>query len=264
MEGVTKQLRRRSMNVPNLINELAIQKIKLILNQQNETVQNKTVINEDMLIDLVMSGDTEKAQKSLDKLQLRYPIKTHCSLKKNEEYMAIAIVTLLSRSVLEAGVSAKDSCRLSDNFLTQIAQSEDINTIREVQKRSIIAFTQLVQMAKERFASNTYVDNCKKDIAINILKKISLADVAKDVGVEETYLARLFKESEGITVVHYIHKEKIKIAKNLLKYSARPISEISYYLSFTSQSYFGKVFRELTGMTPKEYRKQNQIADKKG
>ena len=262
-------MRGRAMNVPNLINELAIQKIKFVLNQQNEgshpkSSQSKEAIDEDMLIDLVLNGDMKKAQKSLDTFRLRYPIKTNYSLKKNEEYMTIAIVTLLSRAVLEAGVLAKDSCKLSDSLLTQIAKSEEVGAIRDIQKRSIIDFTRLVQMAKERFVSNTYVDNCKKDIALNILKKISLADVAEDIGVEETYLARLFKESEGITVVHYIHKEKIKIAKNLLKYSSRPISEISYYLSFTSQSYFGKVFKEICGMTPKEYRKKNQILEKKG
>ena len=42
--------------------------------------------------------------------------------------------------------------------------------------------------------------------------------------------------------------------KNLLKYSTMSIQEISYYLNFPNQSFFGKYFRSHTGMTPSAYR----------
>ena len=43
-------------------------------------------------------------------------------------------------------------------------------------------------------------------------------------------------------------------AKNLLKYSTMSIQEISYYLNFPNQSFFGKYFKNHTGMTPTAYR----------
>ena len=43
-------------------------------------------------------------------------------------------------------------------------------------------------------------------------------------------------------------------AKNLLKYSTMSIQEVAYYLSFPNQSFFGKYFKEHTGLTPTAYR----------
>lgn len=47
---------------------------------------------------------------------------------------------------------------------------------------------------------------------------------------------------------------RVDRASNMLKYSELTLSEIAEYVNFPSQSYFGKVFKRLRQMTPKEYR----------
>ena len=54
----------------------------------------------------------------------------------------------------------------------------------------------------------------------------------------------------------FVRKEKAEEAKHLLRYTDKPISTIALYLGFSSQSHFSRVFREITGMPPAEYRKQ--------
>ena len=51
-------------------------------------------------------------------------------------------------------------------------------------------------------------------------------------------------------------QEKIRRSRNLLQYSDYSIQEISFYLGFSSQSHFCKVFQEITGETPGHYKRQ--------
>lgn len=86
---------------------------------------------------------------------------------------------------------------------------------------------------------------------------MNVSDIAPCIGISRTYLAHKFKEVEGITVQQYIMRERCEHAANLLKYSDYPISLIAEYFCFSSQSYFGKCFKEVYGVSPKKYRAIN-------
>ena len=51
---------------------------------------------------------------------------------------------------------------------------------------------------------------------------------------------------------------RVERAVNLLVYSDESIPDIAEYVNFPSQSYFGRVFKERKGMTPKQYRDKNK------
>ena len=69
-----------------------------------------------------------------------------------------------------------------------------------------------------------------------------------------TYFTRRFREETGLGISDYVKKARIDRAKLLLKTSDDSILEISEALGFTTRNYFTKCFREVTGMTPIEYR----------
>jgi len=69
-------------------------------------------------------------------------------------------------------------------------------------------------------------------------------------------LSDLFRRVEGITIQQYIRREKIRLAENLLRYSEYDVKSIAVYLAFCSQSHFGKVFKDQTGLTPMKYREK--------
>ena len=69
------------------------------------------------------------------------------------------------------------------------------------------------------------------------------------------YLSKLVKQASGRSAPDWIDSFVILEAKNLLKYSDKPIKEIVFLLHFPSQSVFYKYFKVHTGMTPSEYRK---------
>ena len=72
-------------------------------------------------------------------------------------------------------------------------------------------------------------------------------------------MSRLFKKETGDSVSAYIRRQKIDMAKNLLRYSDYSMIDIANRLSFSSQSHFIQQFRDIVGMTPKKYRDENHM-----
>ena len=170
--------------------------------------------------------------------------------------MAVSGITILARLAIEAGLTSSESFLLSDVFLQRVSECHSQSDIIQVVNDAHIAYTELIREHNDNRSLNTYVEDCKKDIMKNIFGVISLSDIARDLGIQPAYLSRLFSHYEGMTVTDYIHEKKMEIAKNMLRYSDRTIAEVADYLKFNSQSYFGKLFKKSTGMTPLAYRKR--------
>lgn len=77
---------------------------------------------------------------------------------------------------------------------------------------------------------------------------------AQKLGVTPKHLSRTLKSQTGFTAVEWIERFVILEAKVLLKSSNLNIQQISDELNFPSQSFFGKYFKKITGMSPKEFR----------
>lgn len=83
-------------------------------------------------------------------------------------------------------------------------------------------------------------------------------DLAALVHVSPGYLSRIFKKEEGISLGDYITRIRIQMAKQLLRKTNLPISSIAERVGIAYSSYFTKVFKDNTGMTPQEYRQSRQ------
>ena len=85
-------------------------------------------------------------------------------------------------------------------------------------------------------------------------QKIRAADLAALVGYTEYYLTHKFKEETGLSVTDYAKFAKIEHAKVLLKSTDLSVQDIAASLSFSTRNYFSRIFQEVTGQTPMEYR----------
>ena len=100
------------------------------------------------------------------------------------------------------------------------------------------------------------IQRVKKYIHENLAGDTSLDTLADLVGFSPEYLLRLFKKSEGITVLQFINDLKIIKARKLIAERDRQIKEIAYELGFSSSGYFGRFFKSKTGLSPQGYRDQ--------
>lgn len=226
---------------------------------EDEQILNHTYAEEEVLWEKVAQGDIENVEKILrSSSRAKYPLVIENDVKKNEEYMAVSSVTMLARVAIRSGITSAESFLLSDLYLKKIAASRSIKEINEILFEAHMEYTKLIGQYRKTETMNSYVEDCKKDIIRNLFRDLHLAKIAKDLGIRPSYLSRLFTQYEGKTVTEYIHEQKILAAKNMLMYSDRTIMEISEYLHFASQSYFGKLFKKYTNMTPQTYRKMNR------
>ena len=92
---------------------------------------------------------------------------------------------------------------------------------------------------------------------LNYTKKISLKSVASETGVTPCHLSRMFTQKIDGGFKNYLVLLRIEKAKNMLKTTDANIYEISLESGFSDQRTFNRVFKSITGMTPKSYRKKH-------
>ena len=115
-----------------------------------------------------------------------------------------------------------------------------------------------ISMPLERKKSVTEV---RMQIFLNHIEQhysedLSLADLAKSANVSKSECLRCFKQSMGTTPYKYLMEYRMSQAAALLKRTDDTIESIANKVGFGQASNFGKFFREKTGLSPKEYRKQ--------
>jgi two-component system response regulator YesN len=90
----------------------------------------------------------------------------------------------------------------------------------------------------------------------NYFENITRTSLAEIVYLSPDYLARIFKSKTGISLVNYIIKKRVEIAKDLLTNTDLPVHLISDKVGYGNYSYFTKLFKKETDCTPIEYRKK--------
>lgn len=86
-------------------------------------------------------------------------------------------------------------------------------------------------------------------------ENLSLAEIARSVGVHRTHLAREFRRHYRCTIGEYVRRLRIESACRELSASDTPLAQIAQAAGFFDQSHFGRTFRQFTGMPPALYRK---------
>lgn len=82
--------------------------------------------------------------------------------------------------------------------------------------------------------------------------------IAAETMLSKYYLCHLFREHTGLTVMQYLNEQRLAAARKLLIKTNRPIVEIAQDCGFNTSSHFCSFFHKQEGMSPRDFRKQNQ------
>jgi len=100
-----------------------------------------------------------------------------------------------------------------------------------------------------------YLKEAKNYIQHNYGYDIHIFDIARYVGIDRTYLFKLFKKEEKISPQEYLINFRIKTAMNMLEQPQYSVTEIAYSCGFKDAPSFSKHFKKRIGITPLQYRK---------
>lgn len=94
-------------------------------------------------------------------------------------------------------------------------------------------------------------------IRAHLSAKPDLAALAAVSCLSKDHLIRLFKREMNATPLSYINQKRVERAQLRLLTESTPVKEIAYQLGFEDQTYFNRLFKKITGLTPMSYRKSS-------
>ncbi len=152
-------------------------------------------------------------------------------------------------------------------LLRQVAKlQKEENT--EFQTRNVFSeiWLLLLEEARETEHTGSAVKQVNREriqtmisfIQQNYQEKLSLEDIARSASVSKSECLRCFRSSIHRTPFEYLLDYRIETAERLLRSTDSSVLEIALQTGFSNSAYFGKMFKEVRGVTPGVYRKMNQ------
>ena len=173
---------------------------------------------------------------------------------RQEKNLSIVVISIACRAAIDGGVAPQKAFSMSDVFISNIERMTQVLPIQAAVVEYEREFARAVEQVKHDSEHNRYVERAKEYVAEHIDESIRVVQIGEALAINENYLTGLFHKYEGITLQHYIRKEKVRQAKELLLYSSYSCSEIAALLCFSTQSHFSSAFKREVGMTPAKYR----------
>lgn len=212
------------------------------------------------LFQLVQEGDVAGLEAAFDITIDNFPTERRVSgiLHKQYEYLAVSLVNSFMIAAIQGGAYPPEANWIADRALRRISSMEDLGEIPQIARDAAVELCMLVRQTRLDDTGNFYVEQTKRYLVTHLTQELRVADVAQAVGLSPSYLSRLFKLCTGQTMRSFLTAERIKTAQRLLVTEGTTISQIASLLRFCDQSHFTKVFRERTGLTPRQYRDANR------
>ena len=115
----------------------------------------------------------------------------------------------------------------------------------------------LIKLFQARVANreeHPVIVKIKRFVRKNIYRKISLKDIADEVGYSPNYCDAFFKERTGESLIDYVIMRRIDEAKLLLAEGVLSLKEVAFSVGFEDYNYFCRLFKKKTNYTPGEYK----------
>jgi len=173
---------------------------------------------------------------------------------------ALELAVLLSRSASNHyKINNETILDINNRYLKKIEDCPDQKEITEI-------LAQFLENISEKIFSFHGVQHfsairkAERFIWENYTRKISLQEIADVSGLSAPYFSTIFKEEMGENLSNYLNRLRVEKAATILLTSNIPISQIAKICGFEDQSWFSKIFKNNTGLTPGKYRDQGCIS----
>ncbi|UQZ37598.1 DNA-binding response regulator [Paenibacillus sp. PK3_47] len=137
-------------------------------------------------------------------------------------------------------------------------QFETIHDILSWMRRRFFELSELLYVKRQR-QKRKLIDEITNYVEENLESKITLKEAAVHFNFTPNYLGYLFKEGYGIPFNDYVKERKMNRVFELLQDPTLMIYEIAERMGYKNLIYFNRQFKQITGMTPGEYRKKHKI-----
>ncbi|HJC75748.1 MAG TPA: PocR ligand-binding domain-containing protein [Candidatus Mediterraneibacter faecavium] len=207
---------------------------------------------EKALIAQVKRGDVREANAVLNDL-LGYVLFSQGNSLDVVKSRAIELCSLLSRTAIEGGAPTDSILKLNNHFLQNLQQINTLDTLCYKLQEIVETFSEsMFNYIPSR--NSELIKKAMLYISEHFSNPLTLEEVAAYVHLHPSYFSTLFKSSTGSSFKEYLNMVRIEESKRLLSNTDYSIIDIAVAVGFEDQSYFSKVFKKYTGLTPKQFR----------
>lgn len=208
---------------------------------------------EQEMLSSIVESDKPKAQKLLNELL------GHILFFSGGDFARIKtriyeLLVMISRSATDAGASPEYAFHLTHEFFMTSQNVRNIDSLCFMLAKVMNKFIDSIFT----FSDIKNVDVIYKALQYmrrNYSQKVSLDMVAQMVDLSPSYFSKVFKKEVGCNFNKYMNILRIEKSKKLLLYDELKLVDIATAVGFEDQSYFTKVFKRMTGVSPHHYRK---------
>lgn len=172
----------------------------------------------------------------------------------------LELLSILSRAAVEGGVEVDVMLERNLDYVNKVMQIDNQGDLCAWVSRALNEFIELVYSSQDA-RKVRQISPAINYIDANYDKSLSLSEIAKACHLSVSRLAHVFKEQMGITIIDYLTSVRINRTKELLLSTDQNCTEICFQVGYNNQSYFTRTFKELVGVTPRQFRINNKRKD---
>ena len=180
---------------------------------------------------------------------------------KIDHPVVVSVLEARENFVFETGISSSMINAASEMLHQPVPECLESHYYK-LKCEELLCYVFTILMQREAVpASNMHIDDVKAIYTIkarlqsHLVEPPNIATLAKEAGMSEPKLRKLFKQTFGKGVFEYYQFGRMQEAARLLKEKRLTVSEVGYQLGFTNLSHFSRVFEQHIGVKPKRYSK---------
>lgn len=208
---------------------------------------------ENATLSAVASGNERQAMENCARWSMyMLPQRLTNELRDRKDYM-ITLNTLLRKTVEQAGVHPIHIDAVSNRHIQLIEQISSIEQIPAFQTQMVRTYCGLVRKhnLKDYSPLTQKIITC---VDTELCADLSLKTLAERLSVNASYLSTLFKKEVGLPLTEFVNRRRIAYAQSLLIHTTLPIKTVAQKCGVPDVYYFSRMFKRVTGTTPKAYR----------
>lgn len=219
-------------NVGIRITEEDEQRLRTLLKSSNQTAVEKLIFEE--------IGIRHCAEGEWQYLEVKQTVKRICNILADsygnthgaQEILDIENLVELADKTIEK-LEINDLCEVMEEIIQNVVSvpgEETTGSIKDMVKQAV-----------------KYID-------ANYFEELTLVSLSGKFGVESSYFSKMFRQETGDNLMLYIAKTRMEKAKDYMKDETINLTEIAFMVGYDDYTYFSRVFRKMTGKSPRDYR----------
>lgn len=209
---------------------------------------------EQLLVCAIADGDESGARGLLNDL-LGYLFFSSGSDRRTLQARSLELMAVLSRAAVAGGADPAQILSLNQRFSEEVTRSGSPDGSVYWLTRAVTRYTNMVferSDAGRQGAISRAAHYTKRHLA----EKVTLEAAAAEAGFSPSHFSRIFKEEMGCTFSEYVSRLRVEQSKILLLAGKLSVQEVGDAVGYGEQSYFIKVFRKYTGVSPGKFRRR--------